>query len=384
MAYVVGADGAVVHRPAHHPNPQQLLRNAAGIARAIARSARLNVFAPYAQPAIAHYGAVKSYNQIAAAGEQIAGGYEQVAKKFRGSHYTTNTVTQSVAHKTEPPMSGMMIDHAGGARQAYAGGASFYGPRAKKIMKKSRTARGMYGKLTTRFAYPTGLNKKFSDVKTALDVSKATEMVAAPTTVGYIYTSLFKQIITGTSATTRIGRRIVCHSVQIELQISTPTFVVDCANLAAQDTVMQENCFDSIVNIAVVRNLQTNGTAATVTDIWDNLSDNVPLRNMANTMQFQVLKHKQIRISPEWNSAFEGTDGVSRCTFKGIVKYVNMYWKCAELINYSNSGDDIANIVDNNVMLLAWTDNRAKTATATYGTPVSIEANLRVRYTDLQ
>jgi len=242
----------------------------------------------------------------------------------------------------------------------------------------------MYGKQMTRFAYPTGLNKKFSDVKTGIEVSSSGEIVAAPTTAAYIYTSLFKQIQTGTSATTRIGRRIVCHSVQIELQISTPTAVIDCANAAAQVTVMDDNCFDTTVNIAVVRNLQTNGTAASVLDVWDNLSDNVPLRNMANTMQFQVLKHKQIRVSPEWNSAFEGTDGVSRVTFKGMVKYVSMYWKCAELINYSNTGDDIANIVDNNVFLVAWTDNRDKTATASYLTPVSIEANLRVRFTDLQ
>jgi len=243
----------------------------------------------------------------------------------------------------------------------------------------------MYGKVQTRFAYPTGLNKKFSDVRVSDVICSSTEAVAAPTVAPYVYTSFFKQIVQGTGATQRIGRRIVCHSVQIEIQLSTPTVLLETASLVNASDALTANIFDTTINLAVVRNMQTNGLPADITDIYDNLDDNVPLRNMANTMQFQVLKHKQIKFSPQFTTnTVDGAADTQRLNILGMVKNVSMYWKCAELINFSGTTDDIANIVDNNVFLLAWTDNRPAAVAGSYATPISIEANLRTRFTDLQ
>lgn len=279
----------------------------------------------------------------------------------------------------------MQVDGPMARRQPYYGGGQIYGPRAKKLMK-SKSGKRMYGKVQTRFAYPTGLNKKFSDVLVSKVLGSTAECITTPLAEPYIFTSFFKQILLGTSGdSARIGRRIVCHSVQIQMQLSSATFTLDCADANAVTTAMSSNNFDTYVNIAVVRNMQTNGTAASFVDIWDStsMSNNVPLRNMANTMQFQVLKHKKIKVTPEYEIV--STDGTTtQVCYKGLVKYVDFYWKCAELINYSGSGDDIANIVDNNVCLMAWTDNRDSDASGQYQSAISAVTQLRVRYTDLQ
>lgn len=341
-------------------------------------------FAPYADSAVGRaIGGLLGHNAAVASAGALVDQLQPALQYARNKVFPPDTGGQ--AHKAPHRAPHMQIDMPiSYVRPGYRfppGRA--YGPRVKRLYKKGRKSARLYPKTTTRMAYPTGLNKKFSDITVASTNLTNTATAVAGTYPGPAsWDSFFKQIQQGSGPSDRIGRRIVCHSIEVEYELTCAEFSTTAGSTAAAKANYDQEAFDDYVHIAVVKDTQCNGTQNTIVNVWDttSLSNQSEVRNMNNTLQYSVLQHKKIKMTldtPVIVAASTTDQFVGRPAW---VKRGRMFWRCAELVNYSASTGAIGDVGDNNVGIMAWAERRV---TGT-NTPIKIQGTVRVRFTDLQ
>ncbi len=152
----------------------------------------------------------------------------------------------------------------------------------------------------------------------------------------------------GTTENTRIGRKMIVHSIQIK-------GVIELAAGAAG--------FDQ-ANLALVQDTQANGAAAVITDVYDQADMTNNLINLANASRFKILK--------TWRIPMQAGGGVATA-FSGNMKNLSYYKKCRIPIEFDSTTGAITEIKSNNLFFVAGgAQNDAST----------LKARVRIRYTD--
>jgi len=153
----------------------------------------------------------------------------------------------------------------------------------------------------------------------------------------------------GTTASTRIGRRITMKSVELKGRISA----------GASGTV-------STVRYALVLDKQANAAAPAFTDIYDN-SLPESLRNISNKARFQVV----------WDSGLMSLIGTSTGTTDASRKNVEFYKKIGFQTQYNAGTAGTVGDIQTNALYFVSIGDVVSGATA----PVSV-IQVRVRYDD--
>lgn len=131
--------------------------------------------------------------------------------------------------------------------------------------------------------------------------------------------------------------------------------------------------WDQYVYVALVLDKQTNGLQLSSEDVFQNPSSlpncaPFPLRNLAFTKRFRVLDHKRIFIPVELYF-----NGSAVNSLNGNVEFqLSHRFKVPLECNFSASGAEIANLVDNSIHVIAYCSDPA-------GNP-KLQYNARVRF----
>lgn len=176
---------------------------------------------------------------------------------------------------------------------------------------------------------------------------------------------LINSVDQGDTESTRDGRKIGMTSIHVRGQIFQ-------AAIEDNGTVFATN---GIVRLALVMDTQANGAAMNAEDCFKEPTAGFALcslRNLQYTSRFRVLKDITVRL-PMMTMAQYGANLIST---SGVVQYFEMNYKFPkpQRVTFKGTGSGIADIVDNSIYLLAWTDSVKSNC--------SMNAVSRVRFLD--
>lgn len=162
----------------------------------------------------------------------------------------------------------------------------------------------------------------------------------------------------------RMGKSITIKSVQIKgmVEIDAVTF----------PTATPPNGHS--VFVALVLDTQTNGAQCTSESIFQNLSNSVyslcvPTRNLLNAKRFKILKSETFNLDAKTLTL----NAIPTSMFAGVGATVDWYLPLELPVNFIEQTDeDIANVVDNSLHLIAFYNQTNLTARITY--------NARIRF----
>lgn len=191
---------------------------------------------------------------------------------------------------------------------------------SKYVPGKDRTV-GFYG----RYDRVSESESKF------FDGSKA---VITVTTGGLILDDSINEIVQGTSEKERIGRKCVINQIAIRGRVRLP----------AQTDELQA---DETIRLIVYQDKQTNGAAATVTQILESAAWN-SFNNLANSQRFRILHTEWFDLNSQAGGGPVGTD-----TSQSYAKYFEFYKKCNIPLEFDSTAGAITELRSNNVGILA-------------------------------
>lgn len=228
-------------------------------------------------------------------------------------------------------------------RRASAGRSQF-----KRQMGRNR---GLAMNLRTggfagRYSYGlkgTSPEMKYEDIYTAPAVTSSTGAIGG-TLVGIIQQ--------GTGESQRVGRKIVLRKVL-------------CRGAVNLDGTGLNDASD-VVRIMLVKDKQTNGAVAAVTDILED-DQVLSFNKLENKGRFTILKEVIVEVNST-AAAYDGTNVVHNIG----TKYFSFFHECNIPIEYSGNGGTVADLTTNNVFLVAISISGAAYLTT----------NVRVRYFD--
>lgn len=170
---------------------------------------------------------------------------------------------------------------------------------------------------------------------------------------GHIALDSICKIPQGTTESGRIGRKVVLKAVSIRLVYTL------------EQTTAQANTDDGC-RVIVYHDRQTNGTAASVTDILKSNSY-LSFNNLANKDRFKILSDKFYDLSAT-AGAYDGTTS----QFARIAKTKSLHLKLDVPIEFSSTAGDITEIRSNNIGILVKSDQGK----------IAVAGLVRVRYGD--
>jgi len=233
---------------------------------------------------------------------------------------------------------GVSRSYSAPARTARYARRSFV-PRA--IPGYTRTA-GMYGRFGVGVSQSGQIEKKFYDSALVLAASAGIASVSQAT--GAICLTLPQ----GTTASARIGQKIMIKSIQLKMSFFLP------AGATASD----------IYHCYLILDTQTNGAHAGILDVFDAPGViGEEMRNIANGDRFKILKHFNIRL--------DASAGVA-AAFSGDSQQDDFYLKCNIPVTYNSTAGAIAEIKANSLFMCYGSVQGIANATGT----------ARIRYTD--
>lgn len=168
----------------------------------------------------------------------------------------------------------------------------------------------------------------------------------------------------GDGPTNRDGNKIVVNSITVK-------GVVSCA---AQNTQTTADVAPSIF-IALVQDTQTNAAVMVSQNVFDNPSGQAaaaaqPFRNMSHMSRFKILAIKKFTLQ------MTPMGYLSAANFCQAGKHYNveMYWKGKMPVTFLTGGttDDVANVTDNNVSIIAFCSDTSLVPT--------LVGNVRIRF----
>lgn len=213
--------------------------------------------------------------------------------------------------------------------------------------RKAMSAHRGYAKYAHGYAMHAKPELKF------IDSGGAGVSIAGTGTI--VDASAMLTIVQDSSESGRVGRKVCLKSIHIQGTIDT-----------SSSTVSAEDKAQGYVRLVLLTDHQTNGTAATFADIYENTDINT-FRKLENSKRFTVLKEKVVKLSAPvfYNGAASEACAASQ-RFK-----INV--KCNMEIDYNAATGLIGTRTQNNLVLAA----------VKYGavTP-TISYDARVRYYD--
>lgn len=165
--------------------------------------------------------------------------------------------------------------------------------------------------------------------------------------------------VQGTGVSTRDGNKCIVKSILVQ-------GMVWLTQLEAQTSMRNP----TLVQVALVMDMQTNGAQLSAEDVYVATNPAVPgLRVIENTSRFKVLK--QFTVSLEDLAASE--DGAGTCTIGGVLKPFTMSVKLNQPVNFINGAGAgaVADIKDVSFHIIA---------ACNYNNSPQLEYNSRVRY----
>lgn len=166
---------------------------------------------------------------------------------------------------------------------------------------------------------------KFFDTALAFSFDTTTEVPA---------TGQLLLIPQGVTESTRVGRKCVITSILVKGKVS---FAPSTAVTAATNAYLY-----------VVEDKQTNGAAATVTDVFTGNVSQSLVRNLSNSSRFRVLHKEVFTLVPKAGAT---------TAYNEDVTWMEWYKKCNIPIEYSSTAGAITEIRTNNIFLIAGSDN---------------------------
>lgn len=203
-------------------------------------------------------------------------------------------------------------------------------PRARmqvaRVVPGYTRAGGFYGRFQQRGRRATSQGEhKFFDTALSFSFDTTTEVPA---------TGQLVLIPQGVTESNRIGRKCNITSILIKGKVS---LAPGAAATAATNAYLY-----------VVEDMQTNGAAAAVTDVFTGNVSQSLVRNLANSSRFRIL-HKEV---------FSMNPGAGATTaLNEHVTWMEWYKKCNIPIEYSSTTGAITEIRSNNIFLVAGSDN---------------------------
>ncbi len=177
-------------------------------------------------------------------------------------------------------------------------------------------------------------------------------------------TILLNTVIQGDGASNRDGKRIMMKSVFVQGIIRG----VSQANQVTGDNSPH-------VGIWLVLDTQTNGVTINSEDVFENKSGNANggtslFRNLSNSKRYRILDKLKFGMDAPV-LAYDGTN----IEQSGVLQSFQLSAKLNMLCNFKVGGttEDVANIIDNSLHIIAFATNTALALTITY--------NARLRFT---
>lgn len=224
--------------------------------------------------------------------------------------------------------------------------ARFYTPAARPYsnLLRAQIKRGMRPPVRQIGYTRTGgfiPEKKFFDTALAFSIDTTGEVPA---------TGQLCLIPQGDTESTRDGRSCVIKSIQLKMNLG---YVPSAAANAS-----------GVMIIYLVQDMQTNGAAAAVTDVFTGTDPTIAMVNMANSKRFKILK-KFVR-------AFNSQAGVTTA-YNTVHMHIDYFKKCAIELEFSSTTGAITELKSNNVFLIAQ-------ATVGIDDLVTVSGNCRLRF----
>lgn len=219
--------------------------------------------------------------------------------------------------------------------------ASRLARQARKSMKRAAAAPSVLR--SGGFSFTSTGGKELNFVDTAISVPNVSTTASI---------SLLNGLAQGTTASTRIGRRIQMKSVEARMYAYPDTTTLAC-----------------VTRFAIVLDKQANAAAPAFTDIYDS-GTSVALRNISNKARFWVLWDSGlIPIIGNTTTAAQGTEA--------SYKAVEFYKRINIPVQYNaGTAGTVGDIQTNALYFVAIGDTVSGTADA------RVFGNIRVRYDD--
>lgn len=254
-------------------------------------------------------------------------------------------------------------------------------PKRKSISYASAERRLKRGKYVTREAFRPGplpaktframtnariggflgIEKKFYD-KGIVDLALTAPADASGGEHDISSTICMNTVPIGDAESQRNGRRITMKSLQVNGHVR----IANKINQSALDIAPQ--CY-----IACVLDSQTNGAQIVSENVFRNAGANAqlataPYRNLQFVDRYRVLAVKKIAFMPQ-ESSWDGTNVEHSGSSRPFKFHINL----KDLkVTFSGTTEDIANITDNSLHMIAWCDNA--------GAAPKLNYNSRLRY----
>jgi len=174
---------------------------------------------------------------------------------------------------------------------------------------------------------------------------------------------LLNGLVQGSDATQRVGRQIV-----IKKFIARLTFVMPTVDPATKPT------WPSFVRVMLVYDMQTNATAFTLTDLFNDSTDFAALQNLNNRDRFKVIKDKVYSLNKSAQFTTDASD-MGACRFVKIYKRLNL-----PTTYNANSTGNVGDIQTGSLYLLVFANGCNNSATA--GDQIHMHGYCRIRYAD--
>ncbi len=187
-----------------------------------------------------------------------------------------------------------------------------------------------------------------------LDTAKAATTTSA---TGTIFSPSLNVIVQDTGESERVGRKVVIQAIHMEGIVKIPT------TATAADT-------SDYVRIIVYQDKQTNGAAATVTNILETATV-LSFNNLANKSRFQTLMDHRVSVNCSAGSGRGTTDTLS---YGESQENFSWHKKCNIAVEYDNTvaTGAIESQRSNNIGVLVISGEAR----------ASVAYNVRIRYTD--
>ncbi len=172
-------------------------------------------------------------------------------------------------------------------------------------------------------------------------------------------TIMLNTVVQGDGESQRDGRRITMKSIYVE---GVVTIAVQTGQSGGDSA--------ATIFIALVMDKQTNGATISSEDVFINPGANAklaagPLRNLQFSKRFRILGTRKFTMSQV--SMTNDTGSTGGVIISGITKRFQFFKNLGnKIVNFSNTTETVANIVDNSIHVIAYCSSTAMAPLISY------------------
>lgn len=166
---------------------------------------------------------------------------------------------------------------------------------------------------------------------------------------------------TGDSHNNRDGKKIILTQIEVKGVVHNPSeSPLTSANFDNPTTVF----------VAMILDTQTNGVETQAENVFmtsiTTALHKIPIRNLLYGGRFRVLKFKRIQFNNPVTVQVDATIAAGTHARYGQLKYFKMFKKLRLPVQFNGDNNDVANVVDNNISLIAWQNNSGSAPALSY------------------